>query len=393
MKGKIAFLTGGGDAPGLNAQIQGAYSVAKRKGYEVVGIKNGYEGIIKNQIISLDSLNLEKEMFEAGTILGTSRTNPFNYDGEDVSEKLIQNLHDSKIDFLLPMGGNDTLSTFLKIYEKYKFPGVGVTKTIDGDISCYPIGFYTGIQAAMENINELIPSVASHGRVFFVEMMGRNSGWQTVLAALATGSRIALIPEVKFDMDVLCETIIDEYQRYASKDACEKGRVIVPVAESAKPKSLPCYEIFYLNTENSEVDPFNNPRYRLREIAKKVAKHFEEMMKEKYPNKKFEVRDLQLGHLLRGRKPIMYDVVKGIERGGAAVHLIDKGMFGVVPVDVAYDGTILYMPIKDAIEPRPLPIDKLRYYADFGMNFGGPIEPYECKSRSVEKALLDSKNY
>jgi 6-phosphofructokinase 1 len=393
MKGKIGILTGGGDAPGLNAQTWGAKSVAKKNGYEVVGFLNGYKGIIENQIISLDSLNLEKEMFEAGTILGTSRTNPFNYEGKDASEILIQNLHDNKIDFLLPMGGNDTLRAFLKLHEKYKFPGVGVTKTIDGDISCYPIGFYTAIQSAMESINRLIPTAASHGRVFWLEMMGRDSGWQTVLAALATGSHIALIPEVKFDMDIVCEDVLNEYDRYASQDACGKGRIIVPVAESAKPKPLPEYEKFYVNAENSELDPFNNPRYKLREIAKKVAKHFEETMKEKYPNKKLEVRDLQLGHLLRGRKPVMYDVVKGIERGGAAVHLIDQGIFGVVPVDVAYDGTILHMPIKDAIEPRPLPIDKLRYYAEFGMNFGGPIEPYECKTKLVEKALFNPRNY
>jgi len=303
---KMAVMTGGGDCPGLNAIIQAIVTRAVEYGYEVLGVLGGYLGLLNGDIKSLSFQDVEDIYKVGGTILGTSRTNPFKT--KDGPQKLLDTVKKFCIDALIVIGGDDTLGAAHEL-SKQGVPVVGVPKTIDNDLSAtdYSIGFQTAVDIASEAIERLHTTAKSHQRVIVVEVMGRYAGWLTLMAGLAGGAHIILIPEQPFDIDSVCEVI-------NRREAVGKTFTIVAVAEGAKPKRLDDFV-----TVNEERDEFGHVRLGgiaqllEKEIAKRTGK---------------EARSVVLGHLQRGGSPNSFDRILGIRLGLFAVDLIKEKKFG-----------------------------------------------------------------
>ncbi|MCM8763464.1 MAG: ATP-dependent 6-phosphofructokinase, partial [Candidatus Omnitrophica bacterium] len=224
---KIAILTGGGDCPGLNPVIRAVVRKAINEGYEVVGIKNGWKGLIENDFMPLDLASISGILPKGGTILGTSRTNP--YKKESDLENLKENYKKLNLEALIAVGGEDTLGVASRLIKDGITNIVGIPKTIDNDLSCtdYTFGFDTAINIATECIDRLHTTAESHHRVIVVEVMGRHAGWIAVEAGIAGGADFILIPELPIDIDEVCNSIINRHKR-------GKTFSIIVVAEGAQ---------------------------------------------------------------------------------------------------------------------------------------------------------------
>jgi len=303
---KIAVMTGGGDCPGLNAIIQAIVTRAAEYGYEVLGVSGGYLGLLNGDIKLLSLEDVEDIYRVGGTILGTSRTNPFKT--KDGPQKVLGTVKKFGIDALIAIGGDDTLGAAHEL-SKQGLPTIGIPKTIDNDLSAtdYSVGFQTAVDTAADAISRLHTTAKSHQRVIIVEIMGRYAGWLTLMAGLAGGAHIILIPEQPFDIDSVCKVI-------NRREAEGKTYTIVAVAEGAKPKRL---EDFV--TVSEERDEFGHVRLGgiaqvlEKEIAKRTGK---------------EARSVVLGHLQRGGSPNSFDRILGIRLGLFAVDLIKQKKFG-----------------------------------------------------------------
>ncbi|MCK4325617.1 6-phosphofructokinase [bacterium] len=322
---KIGVLTGGGDAPGLNAAIRAVVVKATNCGDEVLAIKDGWAGLLEGRLEPL-SLNLVEDIeMEGGTILGTSRTNP--YKEEKGEEKVLDNFKKVGLSALVAIGGEDTLGAANKLSKK-GLKVVGVPKTIDNDLSetDYCIGFHTAVSRAAEAIEGLHTTARSHHRVLVVEVMGRHAGWITLEAGLAGGAHIILIPEVEFDIEEIAEVL---------KKREDNGKLysIVAAAEGAKPK-----EGKELLTQTEEKDAFGH--VRLGGIGGVLAKEIEKRTGK-------ETRATVLGHIQRAGAPNSFDRVLGTRYGVAAVQLVKEGKFGQM---VSLKGTsILSVPLEKAV--------------------------------------------
>ena len=223
---RIGTLTGGGDCPGLNSVIRAIVRTAYVDGIEVVGIKNGWKGLIENDTMALDLNAITGILPRGGTILGTSRTNP--YKNKDYVEKIKYHYKNLGFDALIAIGGEDTLGVAAKLCNE-GLNIVGVPKTIDNDLSCtdYTFGFDTAVNVATEAIDRLHTTAESHHRIIVCEVMGRHAGWIAVHAGLAGGADIILIPELPVDINEVCDSL---------KKRRERGKTfsIVVVAEGAK---------------------------------------------------------------------------------------------------------------------------------------------------------------
>lgn len=302
----IGILTGGGDCPGLNAAIRAALRRAKGKyHYEVAGIRNGWKGLIEGEVIPMGLYAVSGILPRGGTILGTSRTNPFKTP-EDV-QKLIDNLHRFDIDAIMAIGGDDTLTVAHRLYQERNVPVVGVPKTIDNDINGtdYTFGFDTAVSIATEAIDRLHTTAESHHRVMVIEVMGRHAGWIATMSGIAGGADFILIPEEPFDIDEVCEVLLRRHER--------KNFSIVVVAEGAKAKDG------NLITQGEGVDQFGH--VRLGGIGHVLGKEIEKRIK-------IETRVTILGHIQRGGTPTAYDRVLATRYGVGAVDMIAKGNFG-----------------------------------------------------------------
>jgi len=299
-------MTGGGDCPGLNAIIQAVVTRANQYGYEVLGVLNGYAGLLDGNIKPLSLQDVEDVFRLGGTILGSSRKNPFKT--EHGPQKVLDTIKRFEIDALIAIGGDDTLGAAHKLY-KMGLPVVGVPKTIDNDVSGtdYCTGFQTAVDIAAEAIERLHTTAKSHSRVILVEVMGRYAGWLTLMAGLAGGAHIILIPEKPFDIDSICEII-------KRREAEGKNYTIIAVAEGAKPKSI---EDFI--TVSEEKDEFGH--VRLGGIAKVLEKEIAKRTGK-------EVRSVVLGHVQRGGPPNSFDRILGIRLGIFAVDLVKEKKFG-----------------------------------------------------------------
>jgi len=303
---KIAVMTGGGDCSGLNAAIQAVVTRAVEYGYEVLGILNGYAGLINGDIKPL-SLDDVVGIFQVGgTILGTSRTNPFKTEGGP--KKAVETIKKFGIDALIAIGGDDTLGAASKL-AKMGVPAVGVPKTVDNDLSAtdYSIGFESAVSTAAEAISSLRTTAKSHHRVIVVEVMGRHAGWMTLMAGLAGGAHVILLPEQSFNIEEVCDVI-------KKREAKGKKYSIVAVAEGAKPKNLED-----LVTVSEEKDAFGH--VRLGGIARVLEKEIEKRTGK-------ETRSVVLGHLQRGGSPDAFDRILGIRLGLFAVDLVKQRKFG-----------------------------------------------------------------
>ncbi len=321
---RLGILTGGGDCPGLNPVIRAAVRKAYLEGYEMLGIKYGWKGLVDGEVMPLDLRSVSGILPKGGTILGTSRTNPYKKDGD--LQKLKDNFKKYELDALIAVGGEDTLGV-ANLLVKEGLKVVGVPKTIDNDLSetDYTFGFDTAVNIATECIDRLHTTAESHNRIMVAEVMGRHAGWIAVHAGIAGGADVILIPEIPIDIDEVCSII-------NKRHAQGKNFSIVVVAEGAKMKETG--EI--LSTE--KLDEFGH--VRLGGIGQILG----EMIEKKTG---CETRVTVLGHIQRGGSPTAFDRVLGTRFGIKAVELVKEGKFGYM---VSLQGNkITSVPIEKAV--------------------------------------------
>ncbi|MFH1397458.1 MAG: ATP-dependent 6-phosphofructokinase [Candidatus Omnitrophota bacterium] len=331
---KIGILTGGGDCPGLNPVIRAVVRKANYEGYEIVGIKNGWKGLIENDTLKLDLNAVSGILPKGGTILGTSRTNPYKKEG--AVEKVKQNYIKMGLDALIAVGGEDTLGVASKLV-KDGLAVVGVPKTIDNDLSCtdYTFGFDTAINTAMECIDRLHTTAESHHRIIVAEVMGRHAGWIAIEAGLAGGADVILIPEIPIDMEEVCSIIKKRHLR-------GKTFSIVVVAEGAQFKDKD------LITQEEKLDEFGH--IRLGGIGELLGREIEKRTG-------FETRVSVLGHIQRGGTPTAFDRILGTRFGVKAVELVKNKKFGRM---VALMGNkIVDVPLEEAVKALKTVDDEL----------------------------------
>lgn len=323
---KIGILNGGGDCPGLNSVIRAVVRKGFNEGYEVVGIKNGWKGLIEGDFMKLDLSNISGILPKGGTILGTSRTNPYKKEGDVQSLK--DNYKKLGLDALIAVGGEDTLGVAIKLIKDGLTNIVGVPKTIDNDLSAtdYTFGFDTAINIATECIDRLHTTAESHHRIMVVEVMGRHAGWIATEAGIAGGADAILIPELPIDIEGVCELIKKRHQR-------GKTFSIIVVAEGAKFKDTSFV------TQEKKLDEFGH--VRLGGIGEILGREIEKRTG-------YETRVSVLGHIQRGGTPTAFDRILGTRFGVKAVELVKNKRFGRM---VALSGNkIIDVPISDAVK-------------------------------------------
>ncbi len=303
---RVGVLTGGGDCPGLNAVIRAVVRKGEREyGDELVGFLGGWKGVIEDKTTPLDVERCRGILPRGGTILGTSRTNPYKQEGG--AEKVKKTLESERVDALVAIGGEDTPGVAHKLYGD-GVQVVGVPKTIDNDLSATDVtfGFHTAVQICADAIDRLHTTAESHDRVMVCEVMGRGAGWIATYAGIAGGAAEILIPEQEFDIDDIAERIKRRHDegRYAS---------IVVVAEGAKPKEGT------LSVSSGETDEFGHER--LGGIANTVADELKERTG-------FDTRVTILGHVQRGGTPTAYDRILATRFGIAAIEAVHDEAFG-----------------------------------------------------------------
>jgi 6-phosphofructokinase 1 len=323
---RIGMLTGGGDCPGLNAVLRAAV----RKGQtqyddELLGFRDGWKGVIENRVDELDVERMRGTLPRGGTVIGSSRTNPFKIDGgvDHVKDTLAKN----NVDALIAIGGEDTLGVADRLFDE-GVKVVGVPKTIDNDLSATELtfGFDTAVQICVDAIDRLHTTAESHDRVMVVEVMGRHAGHIAVWAGIGGGAMMVLIPEKPFDIEEVCAAIQHRHEtkgRYAS---------IVVVAEGATPK-----EGTLSVHSGAEVDAFGHAR--LGGIGDALAREIESRTG-------YETRAIVLGHVQRGGTPTAFDRVLSTRFGIAAIDAVHDGAFGTM---VALRcGNVVRVPLREA---------------------------------------------
>jgi phosphofructokinase-like protein len=302
---RIAILTGGGDCPGLNAAIRAITRRSLDRGLEVIALRDGWKGLLEGTSQELGRQQISGILPRGGTILGTSRTNPFKVGGGD--DKVVSTFEQLGLDALVAIGGEDTLGVAARLFDERGLPVVGVPKTIDNDLSAtdYTIGFDTAVSICTEAIDRLHTTAESHNRVMVVEVMGRHTGWIAVMSGIAGGADVILIPERPMPIDEVC-SLLDRRHR-GGKDFS-----IVVVSEG--------YELEGL-AETGELDQFGHLRLGLRGVGDSLARQIEERTG-------FETRVTVLGHVQRGGSPTARDRVLATRFGLRAADLAYEGGFG-----------------------------------------------------------------
>ncbi len=331
---RIGLLTGGGDCPGLNAVIR---AVVRRglaeDGHSFLGFRHGWAGVLEGEAIELTLASTAGILPRGGTILGTSRTNPYA-EGRDGTALVRRSLQDSGVEALIPIGGEDTLGVALRLHGA-GVPIVGVPKTIDNDIGATDVtfGFQTAVQIVTDAIDRLHTTAESHNRVMVVEVMGRHAGWIAAHAGIAGGADAILVPERPFDIE---EVVAHLRRRH------ERGRSfsIVVVAEGALPRE----GTLQTQQQGAEADAFGHAR--LGGIGVMLEGEIERRTG-------FETRVTILGHVPRGGTPVAFDRVLATRFGVAAMNAVAGGRFGTM---VALRGSeIVEVALEDALrEPKLL---------------------------------------
>ncbi|MFC6062326.1 6-phosphofructokinase [Streptomyces ochraceiscleroticus] len=341
---RVGVLTGGGDCPGLNAVIRAVV----RKGtqeyeYDFVGFRDGWRGPLEGDTVPLDIPAVRGILPRGGTILGSSRTNPFKQ--EEGVRRIRENLAKCEVDALVTIGGEDTLGVAARLSAEHGVPCVGVPKTIDNDLSAtdYTFGFDTAVGVATEAIDRLHTTAESHMRVLVVEVMGRHAGWIALHSGLAGGANAILIPEQRFDIDQVCAWVESRFKvRYAP---------IVVVAEGAMPKDG------QMVLKDDSTDSFGH--VRLSGVGEWLAKEIERRTGK-------EARTTVLGHTQRGGTPSAFDRWLATRFGLHAIDAVRDGDFGTM---VALRGTdIVRVPLAEATAKLKTVDPKL--YSEAGVFFG-----------------------
>jgi 6-phosphofructokinase 1 len=344
---RVGVLTGGGDCPGLNAVIRAVVRKGVQEyGYEFVGFRDGWRGPLEGDTVPLDVQAVRGILPRGGTILGTSRTNPFADQGGERPgvERIKDNLDGLGVDALIAIGGEDTIGAATRLYAD-GVNVVGVPKTIDNDLGAtdYTFGFDTAVNVAMEAIDRLHTTAESHHRALIVEVMGRHAGWIALHAGIAGGANVILIPEKPFELKRVCEYVEHRFQtRYAP---------IVVVAEGAHPVEDD------LAVTGQGVDAFGH--VRLGGVGQMLAGEIEKRTGK-------EARVAVLGHIQRGGTPTAFDRVLATRFGLHAIEAVHDGAFGNM---VALRSTdIIRVPLSDATaELKTVPPEQ---YAEAEVFFG-----------------------
>ncbi|MEJ2538592.1 MAG: ATP-dependent 6-phosphofructokinase [Gemmatimonadota bacterium] len=359
---RIAINTGGGDAPGLNAVIRAVVLAADQRGWEVYGIRKGYNGILGDEedgIVRLDRRSVRGITHQGGTIIGTTnRGDPLAWplrhpDGTvekiDRGYELVDAFRERNFDCLIAVGGDGSLRIAAELHRR-GLKVVGVPKTIDNDLAATSVtfGFHTAVQTASDAIGKLHSTAEAHRRVMVVEVMGRDAGWIALFAGLAGTADVILIPEIPYRLSKVCEKVESRFDD-------DDGFAIVVVAEGARPEEGdPVFE-----EENPET---GMPRYG--GIAERLAEQIAASTGR-------ESRSLVLGHLQRGGEPVAYDKILALRFGAAAVDLVEDGRFGCM---VALDPPdVLAVPLEQATaRMRLVPVDSdvVLTARSLGVSFG-----------------------
>ncbi|MEP9365590.1 6-phosphofructokinase [Nocardioides sp. CN2-186] len=341
---RIGVLTGGGDCPGLNAVIRAVVRKGVRQhGFEFVGYRDGWRGPLEGVTMELGIDQCRGILPRGGTILGSSRTNPFKLDNG--VERIKENLASDGVDALVAIGGEDTLGVATKLAD-LGVNVVGVPKTIDNDLSGtdFTFGFDTAVNIATEAIDRLHTTAESHHRVLVVEVMGRHAGWIALHSGIAGGANIVLIPEKPFDINEVCSLIESRFEsRYAP---------ILVVSEGALPK-----DGGDMTLVSGDVDDFGH--VRLGGIGDRLAQEIEKRTGK-------EARAVVLGHIQRGGTPTAFDRWLATRFGLQAIDAVAEGDFGTM---MALRGTdIVRVPLIEGTGQLKLVSDK--EYAEAQVFFG-----------------------
>lgn len=353
----FGILTGGGDAPGLNAAIKAVCGTAMAKyGMKAIGIRNGYRGLVEGDMFEIQRENLVNLLTEGGTFLGTSRDKPFKKNSEPDPktgllpiETIKKNYKKWKLDALVCLGGNGTNTTASKLAEE-GLNVIGLPKTIDNDIvlTDMTFGFHTALEVATDAIDRIHTTAHSHSRIMCVEVMGHKAGWLGLYAGIAGGGDVILIPEIPYDINSIAKKVI------ARKEAGKNFSLIV-VAEGAKDK------------EEAKMDKKTFKKHRADmkySIAYRVAQELEEATG-------LESRVSVLGYLQRGGTPVAYDRILATQFGTAAADFLARGEFGKLVA--LQNGKIVGVPLQEIaglVKNVPLSNPMLQAAKSIGVCFG-----------------------
>jgi phosphofructokinase-like protein len=326
---RVGILTGGGDCPGLNAVIRAVTRRSLDRGYEVVGVLDGWLGLVEGRFEALGPREISGILPRGGTIIGTTRTNP--YKTEKGVERVRRNFERESLTALVAIGGEDTLGVATRLHDEHDFPVVGVPKTIDNDLSAtdYTFGFDTAVWIATEAIDRLHTTAESHNRVMVVEVMGRHTGWIAVMSGIAGGADVILIPEQPITVEQACAELRRRHDR-------GKDFSIVVVSEG--------YELTYesgarraVAAEASATDQYGHVRFG--GVGDALAREIEERTG-------YETRVTVLGHVQRGGSPTPRDRILATRYGLKAADLVHERKFGRM---AALDGdAIVDVSLRDA---------------------------------------------
>jgi ATP-dependent phosphofructokinase / diphosphate-dependent phosphofructokinase len=357
---RIGVMTGGGDCPGLNAVIRAVAKTAFcQHNIEVMGIEDGFLGLIQNRMRPLDNESVSNILTLGGTILGTNnKVSPRQYhvtingatEIRDVTDRCLEHIATNELDALVVIGGDGTMS-ITSDFGRLGINCIGVPKTIDNDLygTDVTFGFATAVSIATEALDRVHTTAASHHRVMVVEVMGRNAGWIALHSGLASGSDVILIPEIPFTIDTVCDFVVGRSKR-------GKRFSIICVSEGARPKGG---QQVIKRIDSTSADPV-----RLGGIGQKVAEDVESRTG-------IETRTITLGHIQRGGTPVASDRVLATEFGGKAIELLVSGERSRLVV--MKGRTVTHIPLEEAEgKQRLIPLDDplLRAARNIGTCFG-----------------------
>ena len=387
MTKKIGILTGGGDCGGLNAAIEAVVKSADNEGWEVYGIRRGWEGLVFNNIFPLRVPGVDGIHSETGTILQTSRTNPYRFTGEldgqilekaDVSERVIENAREAGLEAVIAAGGDDTLSVVSGNEDK-NIPGlindygndvtfIGIPKTMDGDLQTYSLGLDTAINRAKQKLEDFIPLLKANGSIGIVEIFGRDVGRVTFKAGIAAGADAIFIPEIPVDLDYSVDFIADRYDKRA-KSNNGVSYVLIAIAEGTK-HPITGQQVYLDNGEDS----FGHGK--LGGVGYKITKLVQDRLKDD-PRITAHRRELDIKierptYDVRAGATLYSDSYTGQKLGAAAVkYLKDGAESGMAITNFNEDGQIESMPIRELIKPRPVHMEVLKMFERAGLySFG-----------------------
>jgi phosphofructokinase-like protein len=305
---RVGILTGGGDCPGLNPAIRGAVMRGLDHGFDFVGLELGWKGLVEGLTTEISLARVEEIIRVGGTILGSSRTNPFRKGGEEDLEKCLKTWDDLGLDALIALGGEDTLGVANKLFKHHGLHTVGVPKTMDNDLNHtdFTFGFDTAAGVAMDAADRLLDTAKSHRRILVLEVMGRHAGWVALHVGIASGADWIALPEVPLDLPAMLDAL---------RRKRERGKTwgLIVASEGA--------DIPVTDTDDLSVDAFGHVTLKERKVGEFLAHEIERALG-------VETRAVVLGHVQRGGSPTLFDRVLGTRVGILAADLVKRGDWG-----------------------------------------------------------------